>query len=278
LLDGLGTLNSKWGVGATTRAWYSLQSLNQFMTALNETAELATQFTMNAVNCLRRIQLFVNAVSCDVMLPDSVIRNCRVGCELLTMAWVITKLTKCVDEKAEVPQTLGGYTKAIEGQGAGESRRAMVTERNQRGATTQDLSVTMQGVSMDHYTDSVFQPIATLVVLAAVFCLQWIDILGRVVRRRGFHARCNVRNRPLGVAHPFHALHILLALVVSALSLLPLVRAASAALVAATSALRDANIAHNAILVSVQVEATTTAAATLVNTYVCPHDMSTFRT
>jgi len=255
------------------------------MTALNETAELATQFTMNAVNCLRRIQLFVNAVSCDVMLPDSVIRNCRVGCELLTMAWVITKLTKCVDEKAEVPQTLGGYTKASEGQGAGESRRAMVTERNQRGATTQDLSVTMQGVSMDHYTDSVFQPIATLLVLAtAVFCLQWIDILGRVVRRRGFHARCNVRNRPLGVARPFHALPILLALVVSALSLLchsyaqhQLVRAASA-LVAATSALRDAIIAYNAILVSVQVEAMTIAAATLVYTYFYPHYTSTFRT
>ena len=249
------------------------------MTALNETAELATQFTMNAVNCLRRIQLFVNAVSCDVMLPDSVIRNCRLGCELLTMAWVITKLTKCVDEKAEVPQTLGGYTKAIEGQGAGESRRAMVTERNQRGATTQDLSVTMQGVSMDHYTDSVFQPIATLLVLAtAVFCLQWIDILGRVVRRRGFHARCNVRNRPLGVARPFHALPILLALVVSALSLLPLVRAASAALVTGTSALKDAIIAHNAVLVSVQVEATTIAAATLVYAYFYPYDTSTFRT
>jgi hypothetical protein len=59
-----------------------------------------------------------------------------------------------------------------------------------------------------------------------------------------------------------------LAFVAGALVLLPIVHAASAALIVATAALNAANIANTALMSSIQVDVTATAAATLVHKHV----------
>jgi len=238
----------------------------QSMMVLSKTSLLATYF--NAVLATQ------NDVSCDIIQPESTTGNCRIESEILTTAWVQKNSTKCVAEKAEVPQMLKRCTK---GKAAWGSRRAKVTVRIQRETSKQCLSATMQGVSMDimeahQYTDSRFQASTTpspwFLVLAAIFCLQWQGNLSRVVRRSGLLARFYDGQRPLSIARSFHALPIVLTLVVAALILLPVVHAASAALIAATAALGAANIAHTALLSSIQVEATATAAATLVLTHI----------
>jgi len=238
----------------------------QSMMVLSETTVLATQFDAAPAT--------QHGVSNSITSPESAMGNCELESQIFTKAWA----TKCVAKKAKVPQI---SKRCTEGQGAWGSRRATVTVEMQRGTVAQCLLVTMQCVSMDtmeahQNTDSRSQastaPSSWFLVLAAVFCLQWLGRLGREARRRGFFARWYVDQRPLSIARPFRALPIVLALVAAALVLLPLVHAISAALIAATAALSAANIAHTALLSSIQVEATATAAATLVHTHI--HHMS----
>ena len=232
---------------------------SQFMMVLSDTCVLTTQF--DAVPAMQ------HGVSHSITSPESAMGNCKVESQIFTKAWA----TKCVAKKAKVPQI---SKRCTEGQGVWGWRRATVTVEMQRGTVAQCLLVTMHSVSMEPHqkTDSRFQastaPSPWFLVLVAVFCLQWLGRLSREARCRGFLARWYVDHRPFSIARPFRALPIVLALMAAALVLLPLVHATSAALIAATAALSAANTAHTALLSSIQVEATATAAATLVHTHI----------